>query len=59
MKALIRRQRGNAKVTIGRGFRATASLDVTPIGILAVTVLVGGILLATREIVATSLRGGR
>lgn len=59
MKALSRRQRGKAEVIIGQGFRASASLEVTPIGILAITALVGGILLATREIVATSLRGGR
>jgi len=59
MKALSKRQRGKAEVTIGQGFRATVALDLTPLGILAVSVLVGGILLATREIVATALRDGR
>jgi len=59
MKALSKRQRGKAEVTIGQGFRATVTLDLTPLGILAVTALVGGILLATREIVATALHEGR
>lgn len=59
MKALSRRQCAQAEVTIGKRIRASVSLDLTPVGIMAVTALVGGILMATKELVAAAIRESR
>lgn len=59
MKALSKQQHAKAEITIGQGLRVSASVTLTPVGIVAVTVLVMGILLATRALVTAIIHESR
>ncbi|EIZ79932.1 hypothetical protein WSK_1470 [Novosphingobium sp. Rr 2-17] len=48
------RQIATASLRIGKAFKLKARADFSPLGLLAVGVLVSGILLGTSVIVATS-----
>jgi hypothetical protein len=57
--ALRDEQVGNLELRIGSGVGLTATLRMTPAGLLAVAGLVSAILLSTTVLVATSVREAR
>jgi len=56
---LADRQTARATVRIGRHFRARAEVNLSAGGVLSIAALVGGILLTTSVLVATTIRTSR
>lgn len=56
MGMLSERQTARSVVTLGRWVKLRAQLDVTPAGLLSISVLVCGILLSTSVLVGTAIR---
>ena len=59
MNVLSERQTASSLIRLGRHVRFRADVDVTPAGLLGITVLVCGILLSTSVLVATAIRESR
>lgn len=56
MSIVSEEQTAQAEIEIGN-FKARASVRATPAGLIAIGVLVASILLSTRGLVATAIRG--
>lgn len=59
MNVLSERQTARSLIRLGRRVKLAADLDVTPAGLLSITVLVCGILLSTTVLVGTAIRESR
>ncbi|MFC0205821.1 hypothetical protein [Novosphingobium soli] len=58
MKIEPQRQAAQVRMSLGRRAHFRASVEVTPLGLLAISVLVSGILLSTRVLVRTAISHG-
>jgi hypothetical protein len=59
MKVFSERQSARGLIRLGKHVRLRADVDVTPAGLLSITVLVCGILLSTTVLVGTAVRDSR